>query len=79
MKNAPKDNSAGAGITFQELSNRRSRAICPGPHLALVTFEGEKQKGLLGDFKLVKLRDSQNSQSMPFLNGHKTGMSIPKH
>ena len=46
--------------------------------MALVTFEGEKQKGPLGDFKLVKLRDPQNSQNVHFLNGLKAGMSIPK-
>ena len=53
LKNAPRDESEGAGINFQEVSNRGSGAMCAGLLLALVTFEGEKQKGPLGDFKLI--------------------------
>ena len=64
MKNAPKDESAAAGITFQELSDRGSGSMCAGPLLALMTFQGEKQKRTLGYFKLVELRDSQNSRGL---------------
>ena len=73
LKNAPRDESEGLGINFQEVSNRGSGAMCAGLLLALVTFEGEKQKGPLGDFKL---RDSQNSQNVLFLNGAKAGMGF---
>ena len=78
MKNAPRDKSEGAGINFQEVSNRGSGALCAGPLLTLVTFEGEKQKGPLGDFKLIKMRDCQNSKNVLFLNGPKARLSIPK-
>ena len=48
--------------------------LCPPALGPRELFEVEKKKGSLGDFKLIKMRDSEMSQNVLLLNGLKAEM-----
>ena len=79
LKKAPKEEVAlEGGMSFSEATNKGSGAVISGPLVALVTYASEKTKSNLGDYRLVRMRDINNSENVIFLNGSKADMMVDK-
>ena len=60
--------------SYTRISALGGMELCPPALGPRELFEVEKKKGSLGDFKLIKMRDSEMSQNVLFLNCLKAGM-----